>query len=88
MTDDQQEIRDQLLTLLLAARDTTASLLSSALHQLAMYPDIKKKLLVEIGSLDKEATLSYMTLKDLTYLRAFINETLRSATYFKVPAAK
>ena len=75
--DSQQEIRDQLVTFLLAAKDTTAALLSSAVHQLALHPEVVGKLQKEIRSLDKDAGLTYDTIKGLWYLRAFINETLR-----------
>ena len=77
MTSDKQEIRDQLVTFLLAARDTTAAFLSSALHQLAICPRIKERLCEEISRLDKETKLSYDDLKGLKFLRAFINETMR-----------
>ncbi|THU75942.1 cytochrome P450, partial [Dendrothele bispora CBS 962.96] len=75
-TEDKQIIRDKLLNMLVASRDTTASLLTFAVYQ---RPDIEKRLREEIyealGRSDKKPT--YEIIKEMKYLRAFLNETLR-----------
>lgn len=73
MTDG--ELRDELLTLLFAGHETTASAMAWALYWLHRHPDIKDKLLAELGNLPTGA--SAMDLVRLPYLSAFCNETLR-----------
>ncbi|THV01190.1 cytochrome P450 [Dendrothele bispora CBS 962.96] len=78
-TEDKQIIRDELLNMLVASRDTTASLLTFAVYVLSQRPDIEKRLREEIyealGRSDKRPT--YEIIKEMKYLRAFLNETLR-----------
>jgi cytochrome P450 family 135 len=63
MTD--RELRDQLMTLLLAGHDTTATALSWALERLTRHPAILEKAVAAAGSGDDE------------YLDAVCKETLR-----------
>ncbi|KAL8677969.1 MAG: hypothetical protein Q9186_005635 [Xanthomendoza sp. 1 TL-2023] len=73
---DPIRLRGELLNVILAGRDTTASLLSNFWFVLAKRPDIWKKLQGEIGFLEGQApTLDQ--LKALTYLRYCLNESLR-----------
>lgn len=78
-TTDPVVLRDQALNILLAGRDTTASLLSWIFLQLAEHPAEFEKLRAEIlASFGPDAsTISFETLKRCTYLRYVINETLR-----------
>jgi cytochrome P450 len=79
LTDDRAMIRGGLLNLLLAGRDTTASLLSNLFFMLARRPDVYNKLAAEIQSTvptPGEAP-SLEALKSMKYLRACINESLR-----------
>ncbi|KAI9744551.1 MAG: hypothetical protein M1818_002080 [Claussenomyces sp. TS43310] len=75
-TDDRKVLRDQLLSLLSAGRDTTASLLSSIFWCLAHNPSALQNLREEVAKLDGKRP-SYQELKDMTYLRWVLNETLR-----------
>ncbi|KAL8919744.1 MAG: hypothetical protein Q9208_006610 [Pyrenodesmia sp. 3 TL-2023] len=76
MTDDRLVLRDQLLGIFLAGRDTTAALLSNLFFVLARNPEVHKRLHEEIGTLKgREPTLD--DLKGLKYLAACLNETLR-----------
>ena len=75
-TNDKYQVRSELLNILLAGRDTTASLLSNAWWTLARRPDIFQKLQEEIAHLNGEAP-DYQQIKDMKYLRAFFNESLR-----------
>jgi cytochrome P450 len=77
-TTDQKIIRDELLNILLASRDTTASLLSSVIYELAKNPDMLKKLRQEVlGTCGKEGAVSADAVRGMRYLRAILNETLR-----------
>ncbi|VVT54771.1 uncharacterized protein SAPINGB_P004254 [Magnusiomyces paraingens] len=78
-TRDPQVLRDQALNILLAGRDTTASLLSWIFYNLAIYPEIFAKLRAEILAQfgDTPASITFESLKQCTYLRYVINETLR-----------
>ncbi|KAL8999894.1 MAG: hypothetical protein Q9169_001299 [Polycauliona sp. 2 TL-2023] len=75
-TDDRLVLRDQLLGIFLAGRDTTSALLTNLFFVLARNPGVWKQLHEEIGSLDgKHPTLD--ELKGLKYLSSCLNETLR-----------
>ena len=75
-TTDKVQIRSELLNILLAGRDTTASLLSNVWFELSKRPDIYAKLRAEIDTLGGERP-SFTRLKELKYLRAVLNESLR-----------
>ncbi|KAI4244140.1 MAG: hypothetical protein L6R40_003124 [Gallowayella cf. fulva] len=69
-------LRGELLNVMIAGRDTTASLLSNLWFVLANRPDIWTKLQEEIGFLGGQAP-TLEQLKNLTYLRHCVNESLR-----------
>ena len=73
---DKIKIRYELLHALIAGRDTTASLLSNVWFELSKRPDIWARLGEEISTLGGEPP-SYEQLKNLKYLRALLNESLR-----------
>jgi cytochrome P450 len=70
-----QELRDELMTLLFAGHETTASGMAWALYWVHRYPDVKAKILAELATLP--ATASPMDIARLPYLSAVCNETLR-----------
>ncbi|KAI0543587.1 putative N-alkane-inducible cytochrome P450 [Xylaria curta] len=73
---DPVRIREELLNVLLAARDTTASLLSSIFYLLARNSATWARLAEEVDGLHGEIP-SYEALKDMHYLKSVLNETLR-----------
>ncbi|CCO36068.1 Cytochrome P450 52A3 OS=Candida maltosa GN=CYP52A3 PE=1 SV=3 [Rhizoctonia solani AG-1 IB] len=78
LTDDISVIKDELVNILVAARDTTAATLTFAVYLLAENPKIMAKLREEI--LSRLGTSNYPTpddFKEMKYLRAVLNETLR-----------
>lgn len=82
-TNDPKIIRDNLLNILLAGRDTTASLLSSVFYFLArnarVWSKLRREVTQEFGDSQtpgKEITLE--RLKDLAYLRYVLNEGIFS----------
>lgn len=65
---------NELLNILLAGRDTTASMLTSAFHILGKRPDIWAKLKAEADRLGGEPP-DYETLRNMKYLKYFLNES-------------
>lgn len=74
-TTDKRRIRDELINILLAGRDTTASLLSNMFFQLAKKPEIYAKLREEVASLGGR-TPSYEELRNFKYLKWCLNECM------------
>lgn len=75
-TSDKVRIRDELLNILFAGRDTSASLLSNVWFELSRRPEILARLRQEVDALDDEIP-SLEELKNMKYLRAVLNESLR-----------
>lgn len=77
-TRDAKAIRDQLMAVLIAGRDTTAATLSWTVYELARYPRVWAKLRSEVlNAVGKERAPTYEDLKGMTYLTHTLNETLR-----------
>ncbi|MDJ0800891.1 MAG: cytochrome P450 [Calothrix sp. MO_167.B12] len=83
MTD--VELRDELMTLLIAGHETTATSLAWAFYWIHHQPQIRAKLLQELDSLGDYTDLS--TILKLPYLNAVCKETLRlyPVTMFALP---
>jgi unspecific monooxygenase len=73
MTDEQ--LRDELLTILFAGHETTATTLTWAFYQIHQQPDVRKKLLQELDSLGENSPP--LEIAQLSYLTAVCQETLR-----------
>lgn len=73
-TLDKTELTDQLLNILLAGRDTTASLLSITFFTMARRPEIWNKLRKEVLTLEGRKP-SFQDLKSMTYLTWVLNES-------------
>jgi cytochrome P450 len=69
-----QELRDELMTLLFAGHETTATALAWGIYWTHRYPEIKEKILAELASLENPDP---MAIARLPYLTAVCNETLR-----------
>ncbi|KAL5533818.1 hypothetical protein ACEPAG_278 [Sanghuangporus baumii] len=77
-TKDLTILRDEILNIMIAGRDTTAATLTFATYCLAMYPNVMRRLREEIlAVVGSVRNPTYDDLKQMKYLRAFINETLR-----------
>jgi cytochrome P450 len=90
-TKDETEIRDQILGLLFAGRNTTASLLAWALCMLSRHPQVLAKLRANIldafgpyaeGSCP--TNIDFASLKACRYLQFVLSETLRLAPVIPV----
>jgi cytochrome P450 family 110 len=73
-----EDIRDELITILLAGHETTATALAWALYELGMNPDILETLRKELASLGPNPTPEQVA--KAPYLSAVCNETLRLHT--------
>lgn len=69
------ELRDELMTLMLAGHETTATAIAWSLYWVHRYPEIKARLRVEIDSLGTDP--EPMEFAKLPYLDAVCRETLR-----------
>lgn len=81
-TRDPDELRDQILGLLLAGRDTTASLLSWTVLLLARHPDkfakLRTALLEDFGPYTADTSnITFESLKSCRYLQLTLREALR-----------
>ncbi len=73
MTD--QELRDEMMTLLLAGHETTASTMAWGLYWIHHLPQVREKLLQELDTLGESP--NPMSIARLPYLSAVCNEILR-----------
>lgn len=69
------ELRDELMTLLVAGHETTASALTWAFYWIDQLPEVREKLLKELNTLDVNPDPS--SVAKLPYLTAVCQETLR-----------
>ncbi|MCJ1280132.1 hypothetical protein MMC21_007959 [Puttea exsequens] len=72
--DDRTRIRDELLNVLLAGRDTTASLLSHVFLEISRNPSVWRALQEEVAFLQGKVP-SYDKLRGLTYVKYCIHES-------------
>jgi cytochrome P450 family 110 len=70
-----QELRDELMTLLFAGYETTATALAWGLYFIQKHPEVQEKLLQELDTLGDSP--DPMSIFRLPYLTAVCNETLR-----------
>ncbi|OJK00234.1 hypothetical protein ASPACDRAFT_28378 [Aspergillus aculeatus ATCC 16872] len=80
-TQDPLELRYQLLNLLLAGRDTTASHLGWVFYELSRDPEryqkLRNNILADFGPYDQPQEITFAKLKDCKYLRYVNDEALR-----------
>ena len=72
---EDEELRDELMTLMLAGHETTATAIAWSLYWVHRQPEIKTKLREEIASLGSDP--DPMAIAKLAYLDAVCKETLR-----------
>ena len=75
MSDTQ--LRDELLTIYVAGHETSGYAISWAMYNLCKHPEKYKKAKEEVQSIMKDGELSIENYKQLTYIKAVIDETLR-----------
>nr|XP_034832222.1 cytochrome P450 9e2-like [Maniola hyperantus] len=74
---DDDTVDAQALIFLIAGFETTSTLLSFAIYQMAIQPEIQNKLRDHIEEITKGEDFCYDHLVQLDYLDAFVTETLR-----------
>ena len=75
MSDEQ--IRDEVVTLLLAGHETTALSLTLTMYALAQYPEVEEKLVAELDEVLDGETPTMADLDDLTYTEKVVKESMR-----------
>ncbi|MFP3358099.1 bifunctional cytochrome P450/NADPH--P450 reductase [Planococcus sp. SIMBA_143] len=74
---DDENIRFQIITFLIAGHETTSGLLSFAIQYLLKHPDKLAKAYAEVDEVLGDATPSFKQVKQLKYVRMILNEALR-----------
>ncbi len=72
---EEEELRDELMALLMAGHETTATAIAWAMYWIHKAPGVKEKLLAELNTLPAEALPTEIS--QLPYLGAVCQETLR-----------
>lgn len=75
--ESAQSLRNEIVTLLLAGHETTATLLGWTWHMLAQHPEVEAKLHSELDAVLSGRPAEYGDLDSLPYTRTVIEETLR-----------
>ena len=73
-TDDTEQIRWEIMAILAAGRDTTASMLMHTVHNLVRRPDVWSKLLHEVAVLNGNAP-DFESLQRMKYVKNVLNES-------------
>eukprot|EP00898_Chlorokybus_atmophyticus_P002727 jgi/Chlat1/3455/Chrsp23S03770 len=74
---DNRQLRDDLMTMLIAGHETTAAVLTWATFQLAQHPEVVAKAQEEIDRVIGDRTPTLSDLKELQYVRLIVAEALR-----------
>ena len=74
MNDEQ--LRDEMMTIFIAGHESSANVLSWALHSIATHTEVQEKLKAEINKINW-AQFNYADLHQLTYCTQVLNETMR-----------
>lgn len=74
---DDENIRFQIITFLIAGHETTSGLLSFAIYLLLKHPEVLKKAYEEVDQVLGDSIPSYQQVLDLKYIRMILNEALR-----------
>jgi cytochrome P450 len=72
-----QQVRDELVTILITGTETTATTLSWAFHELAGHPGIEQRLCAELGAVLSGRAITAGDVPDLPYTNQFLNEVTR-----------
>ncbi|MDO9021823.1 MAG: cytochrome P450 [Deltaproteobacteria bacterium] len=74
---DDQDLRDQLVTLLVAGHETTATALAWTLRWVLALPDVRDRLLSELHAAQRSGPLTPERIAKLEYLDGTVREALR-----------
>ncbi|KAF9530969.1 cytochrome P450 [Crepidotus variabilis] len=77
-TQDPKILKDELVNLMVAGRDTTACLLTFSLYMISQHPEVEARLREEIyEKVGANGMPNYANMKGMKYMKAFLNEVLR-----------
>ena len=85
-TTDKKRLRSELLNVLLAGRDTTASLLGNLFFVLARQPEVWQKLREEVVTTLQGRRPTYEELRNMKYLKWCLNECKSSLKFTPNPS--
>ncbi|WP_285890789.1 cytochrome P450 [Mesobacillus maritimus] len=74
---DDENIRFQIITFLIAGHETTSGLLSFALYLMLKHPEVMKKAYAEVDQVLTSPIPTYKQVTQLKYIRQILNESLR-----------
>ncbi|HPF25854.1 MAG: cytochrome P450 [Steroidobacteraceae bacterium] len=74
---NERELIDEIMTLIVAGHETTASGLNWTWYLLARHPDVAARMHAEIDSIPAESAPSLPRMEQLTYTRQVVDEALR-----------
>ncbi|KIK94934.1 hypothetical protein PAXRUDRAFT_11751 [Paxillus rubicundulus Ve08.2h10] len=78
LTTDPVVLKDEILNIMIAGRDTTAGTLTFVIYLLSTHPQVlarlRDEIMTKIGPANRP---TYASIREMKYLRAVINETLR-----------
>lgn len=74
---DQENIRYQMITFLIAGHETTSGLLSFAIYYLLKNPEQLQKAVSEVDRVLKDPVPTYNQVRELKYVRMVLSESLR-----------
>jgi cytochrome P450 len=72
-----QEIRDQVITLLLAGQETSSNALAWTLYLISQHPEVESRLSAELDAVLGGRTPTFESLGALSYLRCVLQESMR-----------
>ncbi|KAL0954537.1 hypothetical protein HGRIS_003503 [Hohenbuehelia grisea] len=75
---EPDDVQFELLNVLMAARDTTGSVMAFVIYLLCLHPDVAQRLRSHVFDVwGKDGQPSYATIQKSEYMQAVLNETLR-----------
>lgn len=74
---DDQQLRDEVMTILLAGHETTANTLTWAFYLLAAHPEVRAKLDVELRDVLNGRLPTFTDIPNLPYTKMVVEETMR-----------
>ena len=74
---DEKQLRDEVVTLMLAGHETSANALAWTLHLLSIHPDIEQRLYEEIGRAVGDNPATAADLSRIPYLKQVVQESMR-----------
>lgn len=72
-----RELRDEIVTIMIAGHETTANALAWAFYLLSQHPHIERRLRTELNTVLAGRTPTYQDLKHLPYLHNVLQESMR-----------